>query len=190
MRYFRILLLSFLLQSIFCVEILAQEPIKARTFSGQNVLLYPDGTWKPAVETGDGSKTVILLSRRKYDDYEKATFSFQHGLRDDPKNVTHNDWDLLFGNGDDVFDVTMVVDRSRIRDLGAIDMDSLETIPALPAYETPTREKSLPAVVGHVYLVHTKDNNSDLYAIFRVEWLEPGDSCMIRWKVVPSPEGL
>ncbi len=191
MRCFRFFSMSFLLLSICSVELIAQDPIRARTFSGQTVLLYPDGTWKPALETDDASKTVTLLSRGKYKDYEKATFSFQHGLRDDPQNVTRNDWDLLFGNGGDVFDVTMVTDdRSRIRDLGAIDMESLETIPKLPAYEEPKREKSVPAVVGHVYMVHTKDSDSDLYALFRVEWLEPGDSCVIRWKVVPSPEGL
>jgi hypothetical protein len=84
MRYFRSLAVSFLLLLTCGVGVLAQEPIRARTYSGQTVLLYPDGTWKPALETDDDSKTVKLLSRGKYKDYEKATFSFEHGLRDDP----------------------------------------------------------------------------------------------------------
>src|SRR5215510_15697119 len=177
----------------------SQDPVKARTYSGQQVLLYPDGTWKPVVEAIDREnwqglediRTVTLLSRRKYDDYEKATFSFVHGVRDDPGlKITHNDWDLLFGNGDaDAFDVTMVSDdRSRIKDLGKMSWPDLTEVPLLPAYPMPTREKTMKAVVGHVYEIHVKDDDSDLYALCRVEWLEPGDSCVISWVVVPAPE--
>jgi hypothetical protein len=40
-----------------------------------------------------------------------------------------------------------------------------------------------------MYVVHTKDTNTDLYALFRVEALEPGKSVTISWKGVQSPEG-
>src|SRR5262249_4828566 len=116
---------------------ISQEPIKARTYSGQQVILYPDGTWKPSTEAIDREnwqgigeiKTVTLLSRRKYDDYEKATFSFVHGVRDDPGlKITHNVRDLLFGNGDaDAFDVTMTADsRTRIKNLGKLSWSELK----------------------------------------------------------------
>jgi hypothetical protein len=94
---------------------LAQEPIKATTFDGKHVLLYRDGSWKPAT-TDPGSvahlgafaepQQVTLYSRRMYDDYMKATFSFKYGIRDDPGyKLTRNQWDLLFDNGDGGFSV-------------------------------------------------------------------------------------
>jgi hypothetical protein len=43
-------------------------------------------------------------------------------------------------------------------------------------------------VTGHMYLVHIKNRESNLYAMFRVEALEPSDHCTISWKIVPSPE--
>jgi hypothetical protein len=197
---------AFCLSVVVCVIVVgmpprgrAQEPIKARTYSGQRVLLYADGTWKPDAEaTARGNVpaagelgTTTLLSRSKYHDYEKATFSFVHGIRDDPGlEKTRNDWDLLFGNWPDAFDVTITSDdRSRIKDLGKLAWSGLGEIGALPAYLEPTREKPMPAQVGHIYEVHIKDEDSDLYALFRVEWLEPGDSCVLSWVVVPSPEG-
>ena len=131
---------------------------------------------------------VTLLARAKYHDYEKATFSFEHGLRDDaevPK--VRNDWDLLFGNGGDEFLVTMVTDdRSRILDLGAHTWRTVarHSIPELPTYAIPTREPEVAAIEGHVYLVHTSDGDSDLYALFRVEKLVSGDSCDITWKLL------
>jgi hypothetical protein len=85
----------------------------------------------------------------------------------------------------DAFDVTTVTDdRSRIADLGELDWSRELQLPRLEAYETPTREKSVKAVVGHMYLVHSKDTDSDHYALFRVEKLLPGDSVTITWKLL------
>jgi hypothetical protein len=44
------------------------------------------------------------------------------------------------------------------------------------------------AVQDHLYVVHTRNNSTDLYSVFRVEWLVPGDQCVISWINVPSPE--
>ena len=44
------------------------------------------------------------------------------------------------------------------------------------------------AVVGHMYVVHSKDENRDLYVMFRVEAVKPGDECTLTWRQVPSPE--
>jgi hypothetical protein len=140
-------------------------------------------------------QTVTLLARKKLDDvdnYTQAAFSFKFGINGDASlRLTRNNWDLLFGNSPspDAFDVTMVTDDcSRIKDLGALDWTDSFQVPALPAYPEPTREPSVKAIVGHMYVVHTKDRDSDHYALFRVEALETGTSVTISWKLIQSPE--
>jgi hypothetical protein len=142
-------------------------------------------------ENSGAPKTVTLLRRVKTpdaDNYTRAAFSFKYGTNgDDGLTATRNNWDVLFGNSTipDAFDVTTVTDdRSRIADLGELDWSQTFELPALKAYETPTRERSVPAVVGHIYLVHSKDTDSDHYALFRVEKLLPGDSVVITWKLL------
>lgn len=43
------------------------------------------------------------------------------------------------------------------------------------------------AVVGHIYAIHIVDDNSDFYALFRVDELLRGDSVLISWKLVDAP---
>jgi hypothetical protein len=67
------------------------------------------------------------------------------------------------------------------------------TLPPPPAPPTPKREPVVDshwvkAVVGHVYVVHVVDDESDYYALFRVEALQRGDNCTITWKIVPAPD--
>ncbi len=145
--------------------------------------------------TSGEPKTVTLLARKKVDgvdNYTQAAFSFKYGVNGDAAlGVTRNDWDLLFGNSPlpDAFDVTMVTDDcSRIKDLGALNWSDAFQAPALPAYPEPTRDPSVMAIVGHMYIVHTKDRDSDHYALFRVEALEPGTGVTISWKLKKSPE--
>lgn len=163
-------------------------------------------------------QTVTLMARKKtddYDNYTKAAFSFKYGINgDEAAKITRNNWDLLYGNinidGDkDWFIVTLVNgDRSRIRDLGESDWSDGVTIPALPACPddddsctvlrfpsyssgktiTDENKNIAKALVGHMYLVHKKDRNSDFYALFRVDELKPNESCTISWKIVPAPE--
>ena len=140
-------------------------------------------------------KTATLQARRTIDgrdNYVDAAFSFERGVNgEEGRKLTRNDWDLLFGNSPegDTFDVTMVTnDYSRIKDLGELNWGAGYRVRPLPAYSTPTREPSVKAVAGHMYLVHTADQDSDLYALFRVEALEPGKSVTISWKIIPSPE--
>lgn len=130
---------------------------------------------------------ATLFARMVHRDYQKATFSFEFGLRDDPACLHANDWDLQYGNGGDHFHVTMVADdRSRIVDLGEIDWGQLDTkrLAKLPPHPQPRRE-FVPSAVGHVYLVHTVDRNSDLYALFRVEAVDQQQgTCDITWRLV------
>jgi hypothetical protein len=141
-------------------------------------------------------QTATLVARRivdGYDNYDLAAFSFKHGGNGPvTRKLTLNNWDLLFGNGArdrDTFEVTMVTDdRSRIKDLGELSWYDTFAVPSLDAYPEPTREPSVNAVVGHMYLVHSKDRDSDHYALFRVEALQPLQSVTISWKLIPEPE--
>lgn len=144
--------------------------------------------------SNDEPRFVTLQARRKtdvQDNYVDAAFSFEHGMNGkEAVRVTFNDWDLLFGNspGIDTFDVTMVTDDcSRIKDLGELGWYDFFEIPVLPAHPEPAREPSVRAVVGHMYVVHTKDRETDMYALFRVEALESKTSVTISWKRVPPP---
>lgn len=147
------------------------------------------------VEGQNEPRRVTLESRKKTngpDNYVNATFSFEHGVNGaEARAKTRNDWDIIFGNSPepDSFDVTMVTDDcSRILDLGAFNWGDAFTVPLLRAHRVPTREPSVKAVVGHMYVVHTKDRETDMYALFRVEALEPGMSVTISWKRIQSPE--
>ncbi len=140
-------------------------------------------------------QTVTLLKRAAadgVDNYTQAAFSFKYGVNGGAAlKLTRNNWDLLFGNSPlpDAFDVTMVTDDcSRIKDLGALKWSKHLHIPVLPAYDKPTREPSVKAIVGHIYVVHTKDRDEDHYAVFRVEALDPGKSVTISWKLIPAPK--
>jgi hypothetical protein len=137
---------------------------------------------------------ISLVKRVKVgeeDNYTQAAFSFKYGVNGDAAlPTTRNNWDLLFGNSPipDAFDVTMVTDDcSRIKDLGEFNWTDNFEVPALPAYQQPTREPSVKAIVGHMYLVHNKDRDSDHYTLFRVEALVPGDRVTISWKLIPAP---
>jgi hypothetical protein len=140
-------------------------------------------------------QTATLVARRTVgdvDNYTQAAFSFKHGLNGDAAlPVTRNNWDLLFGNSPstDDFDVSMVVDDcSRIKDLGALKWSDKFNVPVLPAYAQPTREPSVKAIAGHMYVVHTKDRDNDHYSLFRVQSLDPGKSVTISWKLIAAPQ--
>jgi hypothetical protein len=141
-------------------------------------------------------KTAKLQSRATVsgvDNYVYATYSFRFGGNGpEIQRLCRNNWDLLFGNAatvPDGFDVSMVVDdRSRIKDLGKYDWGDKFEIPKLAAYEEPERSPSVRAVAGHMYLVHIRDTDSNHYALFRVERLEPGKSVEISWKLIDAPQ--
>jgi len=126
------------------------------------------------------------------DNYDLAAYSFKFGGNGpEVRKLCRNNWELLFGNSPegDTFDVTMVTDdRSRIRDLGKLDWNQKFHVPAFPAYEEPVREPSVKAVEGHMYLVRSRDSNTDLYTLFRVEKLVPGEYVEITWKIIPKPK--
>ena len=148
-----------------------------------------------AVQIQTEPRFVTLVARRivnGQDNYVDACFSFEHGMNGEAAlPFTRNDWDVLFGNSPDrdIFGVSMVGDdRSRIVDMGALNWGDSFQVPVLTPHPVPSIEPEVIAVVGHMYAVHTKDRETDLYALFRVEALDPLKSVVISWKSVRSPE--
>jgi hypothetical protein len=148
-----------------------------------------------AQSPSDQIRTGTLLKRSKtngVDNYPYAAYSFKcAGNGPEIQKLCHNRWEILFGNSPtpDSFDVTMVVDdRSRILDLGKHTWAETFAVPTLSAYEEPEREPSVKALGGHIYLVHARNTDTDLYALFRVEKLLPEERVDITWKVIPKPQ--
>jgi hypothetical protein len=136
--------------------------------------------WRAEGEMPDPATTQeVLWSRQKHRDYEKATFSFIFGIRDDPGLAkTRNDWCLQYGNGGSTFDVCMVTDdRSTITDLGADDWKGLAKRRGI-SERSGSRE---PARHGHIYLVHTLDTDENFFSLFRVTAIQPGDLVAFEW---------
>lgn len=158
-------------------------------------------------------QSATLRSQIKHKDFAKANFNFELGVRGDSDSPpTRNVYDLRYGGvsydrDNDWFDVPLAHgSRSQITDLGALNWADIYDIPFLSASPVPhsglrsdsyregkivksTPENTLVKVmVGHMYLLHAKDDERDLYAMFRAESLKSGDEVTISWKVVPSPE--
>jgi hypothetical protein len=159
-------------------------------------------------------RRVTLFSRITYQDqdYGRSAFNFRHGLRSDDENwvpAARNDAHLMYGSisfdpGTDWFSVSAGDDASRIKDLGGLQWSEAYFTPVLYAaprqsagikfpgaqesFEESSDGRVTKVVAGHMYLVHVKNREADLYAMFRVEALEPNDYCTISWRVVPSPE--
>ncbi|MBL8801068.1 MAG: sigma-70 family RNA polymerase sigma factor [Planctomycetes bacterium] len=135
-----------------------------------------------------------LFDRTRFGDYEKATFSFLHGLRDDALGVVNNNWELLFQSNEFV-SVTVAEDAALICDLGARSLESLTSAPlaelealveaaSRAARSTDTRsgegERSL-AQLGHTYFVWSAGGDSDLASAFEVVQLERDSHCLLEW---------
>jgi hypothetical protein len=158
------------------------------------------------------SVTLILNLNRPYYEFAKAIFNFRLGVRGDSNPPSARSvHDVRYGglsyDSEDRFDVPIYPGtRSKIIDLGALNWADVFDVPILYANPEPydgmrsdsfdngKLVRSLPentmvkVVVGHMYLLHTKDKERDLYVMFRVESLKTGDEVTITWKVVPSPE--
>ena len=156
---------------------------------------------------------ATLLSQIKHKDFAKANFNFGLGARGDSESpFTRNVYDVRYGGislaGDnDWLDVPISHgSRSQIKDLGELNWSDVYDIPFLTANPVPHSGgmsmsynagkliKVSPegvlvrTVASHMYLVHSKDADRDLYVMFRVEEVKPGDECTITWKQVLSPE--
>jgi len=144
----------------------------------------------------------------KYDE-ARGCFSFKFAGNKLPNS---RDWDLGYGmlqiSYDDWFMVGMTSPRKRsvIKDLGEHSWSDQIKIPVLqPLPELKEGEQRIISVdssadthkewaqrtatfakviAGHIYLMRVKDDETDLYAMFRVDELKQGDHCTISWKIV------
>lgn len=136
------------------------------------------------------SGSIQLFNRTAFRDEEKGTFSFALGIRDDPIGAARSDWELNYSSYGrmDIFGVrTITDDKSVILDLGDVEFKDLKELPAIPKW-TDGENDCAPAVVGHTYLVHTKDSDSDHISLFRVKKMEEGKTCSIDWiHWIPGP---
>jgi len=147
--------------------------------------------FEPADETL--CEPAELFDRERYRDYEKASFSFVGGRRDDPMYELRNDWDVLFSRT--AFDVVTVTDdRSLIVDLGERPLESLAsgdlselkriTADAVRRRAADPKGQSLAAataILGHTYFVWSRDSDSDVAAAFEVMELVENRRCMFDW---------
>lgn len=147
----------------------------------------------------------------------RACFSFKYGVRKDAFNGDPPlvDWDLGYGfaaiNNQDWFILhNSNENRTVIRDLGqlnwsdSIEAPRLEPLPLLPKGQprnvvidtsgdtgklwAKTTRIMAKVVRGHMYLMRIKDEETDFYALFRVDEFEQGSYCRISWKLIPSPK--
>lgn len=148
-------------------------------------------------------------------DESRSWVSFDVGGRNDlQKTILTENGDLGYGflaiNGEDFFTVNHGErDRSVIKDLGTHEWTDGFGLPALgPLPELAEGERRLitvdatadtgadwqkstrvfaKAVIGHIYVVHIKKGDTDLYGLFRVEEIKQAESCTISWVKVALP---
>ena len=126
----------------------------------------------------------VLYARSMYSDYTSATYSFEFATRDDIDCNVRNDWDIQYGNSGDLcnrneIDVNMTGgDNSTIVDLGTkIDFCSLQNIPLDVNYTD-----HVFAAINHVYIIHTKDRDSDFYTKLIITNMKSNDWIKFNWE--------
>ncbi len=114
------------------------------------------------------------------DDYRVSTFSFEYATRDD-RELVKNDWDIAFGNGGPEIDL---FGMSSIWDLGAADFDSV----AVADGHSYKKADEAPAVKGHVYVIHSIDRNTDLWAKLQIIDQRQDQWIIFRWEIIEEVE--
>lgn len=175
---------------------------------------YVDGTtWQRRAGSRDHEAVSgpprVLLFPNKQGPPDRTYFNFEFGVRGDLELGQFVD--LYFGhyipNGDSSwFQVESGENSySQIKDLGELAWSEVTTVPILPASTEPFLRMTfrynagrlaqmtpanvlVKAIVGHLYVVHSKALKIDRYAMFRVEAINAQGVCTISWKLVPSPE--
>ncbi len=165
-----------------------------------------------AGQSNTSSQTATLHSPLANNhDSSRAFFDFERGERGTRKKHNLFYGGMRIGEDYDWFSASQATDnRSLIRDLGelkwndAYEVSVIEPLPKLEEGKTRsfTVDSSgdtgkawaksngifVKAVVGHLYVMHVKDSDSDFYVLFRVESIERGESCTISWKLIALPE--
>jgi len=117
-----------------------------------------------------------LFASGYYDDRTLATFSFQHGLRDDPTNIVGEDRDVEY-RGADFGAHVRENGTSVIVDLGDLRVRTLWSWRG----ELGAARERAPVEAGHTYFLWSRDPDTDLAIAFEVLELEPGNRCVLEW---------
>lgn len=164
-------------------------------------------------------QSITLYCRTKHQIYEQSVFNFDFGVNGvSGRKKTHNRWDISYDNrvsnkDSDFFKVRSGnPDCSRIIDLGENSWSAInekeileenklsqDPRPCSSGILFPPPSSGLnisdvnvhiaKAIQGHMYLVHNLVPEANLYSLFRVDELVPGDTCTISWKVIKR-EGI
>ncbi|MFN2579046.1 MAG: hypothetical protein ABR607_15330 [Pyrinomonadaceae bacterium] len=151
-------------------------------------------------------------------DESKSSINFETGKRGHLRSESLTDFDLMYGgmiiekDGRRFPDWFRVTDtRSMIADLGAKNWPDINETPEFPNARTLHRPPPLanrPMVVDvsagskdvspyrqfipvqpdHMYLMRILHGNKVIYAMFRIESLDPQQSCVLSWKRVTPPK--
>jgi hypothetical protein len=148
---------------------------------------------------------------KKYNE-GKACFSFKYGLlKEVVKGPCEFGYGFLSVSEEDWFTIPQINGvRTVMKDLGEHQWNEEIAVPVLePLPEQPkgkprditvdasadTHKKwaaqtsiAAKVAIGHIYLVHVKDETADFYAMVRVEELEQQKHCTISWRLVPTPK--
>ncbi len=193
-----VLLCSMLLPSALAVRAEEQPAKIAKPLAKGSVVLFP------GVRERRTAATVP--------DFGRSAFSFEHAERSDVRfGKSRHDFELFYGtvsldgDSDWIHVETAADERSRIRNLGKREWSELNELPEIEpndqlyglsfAHDDDELEKVSHGTVakareGHIYLLRTKDANSDLVTALRIDQLVPGRSCHITWRLIENRQGL
>ncbi|MCB1282124.1 MAG: hypothetical protein KDB18_11450 [Salinibacterium sp.] len=157
---------------------------------------------KTKVFKAPAAATISLRYRRtdSEKDYIGCTASFEYATRDDQKRV-NNDWDLcLQGHGIERYPYTITPrtvtnDKSEIWDLGEVKfeevrVESHKAKSAVAARWDQEGRHGLTPRTGHVYLLHTLDDDSDFWTKFEVIEITPNKGVTISWQLLTRPQRM
>ncbi|HSP63205.1 MAG TPA: hypothetical protein VLQ90_09510 [Pyrinomonadaceae bacterium] len=196
---------------LLLMVISACAPIAAQTNAGlQQVTLY-----NPGMQTPGWDRSLRQGQSLPAPDLSRSAINFETGERGfRPSEAAHFDLNyggVIIGEGDkrlpDWFRVTD--SRSMIVDLGAKNWPDIRETPPFPKAgrhpppplanrpwvldSSPGKEVSpyrqfIPVRPDHIYLMRILHGNKVIYAMFRVESLNPEESCVLSWKHVAPPK--
>jgi hypothetical protein len=129
-----------------------------------------------------------LYARSVFDDYVRATYSFEYATSEDVE-TTNNDWDLLFS--DNMFIVNMVVDdESLVVDLGEVGFGAVPEMVRPDDYPLGMFDEHDCVMVleGHAYWIRTADDNTRQVAVVRIVEHAVSDTVTFQWVRSTHPD--
>ena len=131
------------------------------------------------------SGMAVLLSRKKYDNYTKATYNFRLATRDDAER-TRNKWDIIFGNGGYGNELEVMNEPAEIFDLGEVsEENALELVASLgEKLNDDVLETRVAVHKGHRYLIKAEQDRWAALILLHVTDHVDGDSITMSWDTV------